>query len=56
MEQDHVRPQCGSKSGNWSIQEDVEEEKHAAPTDPESQKKQLGSKKVQNSMVRFLVQ
>nr|POE52394.1 hypothetical protein CFP56_50254 [Quercus suber] len=56
MEQDHIRPQCGSKNGNWSIQEDVEEEEHAALTDPESQKKQLGSKKVQNSMIRFLVQ
>ena len=35
MEQDHIHPQCESKSGNWSMQEYVEEEEHAAPTDPE---------------------
>ncbi|KAL0017126.1 hypothetical protein SO802_004195 [Lithocarpus litseifolius] len=47
-EQDHVRPQWGSKSEYWLTQEDVpiggldlEEEEYAAPTDVKSQKKQL---------------
>ena len=47
-EQDHVHPQRGSKSENWSTQEgvpigglDLDEEEYATPTHTESQKKQL---------------